>query len=158
MSVAAAKERPNAAMGETRPVWNPNIVVFACNWCSYAGADSAGVSRIQHQPHFRMIRVMCSGRIQPGFVLRALEKGADGVLVSGCHLGDCHYMFGNHRAVEQFEKTRNVVRLLGLEDGRIRLEWISAAEGARFAEVIDQFTEQIRELGPNPLARRGTEA
>jgi F420-non-reducing hydrogenase iron-sulfur subunit len=134
--------------------WNPQIVVFACNWCSYAGADTAGVSRIQHQPHFRMIRVMCSGRIQPGFVLHAFEKGADGVLVSGCHFGDCHYVFGNERAVEQFEKTKNVVKLLGIEEGRIRLEWISAAEGARFAEVINEFTNQVRELGPSPLARK----
>ena len=135
--------------------WNPRLVVFACNWCSYAGADTAGVSRIQHQPHFRMIRVMCSGRIQPGFVLRAFEKGADGVLVSGCHFGDCHYVFGNERAAEQFEKTKNVVRMLGLEEGRLRLEWISAAEGARFAHVIDEFIAQLRELGPSPLAGNG---
>ncbi len=99
-----------------------------------------------------MIRVMCSGRIQPAFVLRAFEKGADGVLVSGCHFGDCHYVFGNHRAVEQFEKTKNVVRLLGIEEGRLRLEWISAAEGARFAAVIDEFTHRVRKLGPSPLA------
>jgi len=132
--------------------WNPRIVVFACNWCSYAGADTAGVSRIQHQPHFRMIRVMCSGRIQPSFVLRAFEKGADGVLVSGCHIGDCHYLFGNERAVEQFEKTRAVTRILGLEDDRLCLEWISAAEGARFAQVIDAFTDRVRALGPSPLA------
>ena len=131
--------------------WEPRIVVFACNWCSYAGADTAGVSRIQHQPNFRMIRVMCSGRIQPGFVFRAFEKGADGVMVSGCHFGDCHYIFGNERAAEQFEKTMNVVKLLGIEDSRLRLEWISAAEGARFAQVIDEFTEQIRALGPSPL-------
>ena len=100
-----------------RPSWNPRIVVFACNWCSYAGADTAGVSRIQHQPHFRMIRVMCSGRIQPGFVLRAFEKGADGVLVSGCHFGDCHYIFGNERAVEQFEKTKSRGRAPGPRGG-----------------------------------------
>lgn len=131
--------------------WEPRIVVFACNWCSYAGADTAGVSRIQHQPNFRMIRVMCSGRIQPGFVFRAFEKGADGVLVSGCHFGDCHYIFGNERAVEQFEKTMNVVKLLGIDDGRLRLEWISAAEGVRFAQVIDEFTDQIRALGPSRL-------
>lgn len=133
--------------------WSPNIVVFACNWCSYAGADTAGVSRIQHSPSFRIIRVMCSGRIQPGFVFRAFEKGADGVLVSGCHFGDCHYVFGNHRAVKQFEKMKDVVRLLGIEDGRLRLEWISAAEGARFAEVINEFTEQVRALGPGPLSK-----
>ncbi len=134
--------------------WTPEIVVFACNWCSYAGADTAGVSRIQQPPNFRMIRVMCSGRIQPSFVLRAFEKGADGVLVSGCHFGDCHYVFGNERAVQQFDKTKNVVRLLGLEDERLRLEWISAAEGARFAEVIDEFTDQVRKLGPSPVAPR----
>jgi len=131
--------------------FDPRIVVFACNWCSYAGADTAGVSRIQHQPHFRMIRVMCSGRIQPAFVLRSFEKGADGVLVSGCHFGDCHYIFGNERAVEQFEKTMNVVKLLGIEEGRLRLEWISAAEGGRFAEVINEFTDQVRALGPSPF-------
>jgi F420-non-reducing hydrogenase iron-sulfur subunit len=135
----------------TPPKWDPAIVVFACNWCSYAGADTAGVSRIQHQPHFRMIRVMCSGRIQPGFVLRAFERGADGVLVSGCHFGDCHYVNGNERAVEQFEKTKNLVKLLGLEEGRLRLEWISAAEGVRFAQVINEFTDQVRQLGPSPL-------
>ena len=140
------------------PAWNPQIVVFACNWCSYAGADTAGVSRIQYEPHFRVIRVMCSGRVQPGFVLRALQRGADGVLVSGCHFGDCHYMFGNHRAVEQFERTKNVIRLLGLEPERIRLEWISAAEGARFAQVINEFTEQIRKLGPSPVVSRHSPA
>jgi F420-non-reducing hydrogenase iron-sulfur subunit len=98
-----------------------------------------------------MIRVMCSGRIEPAFVLRAFEKGADGVLVSGCHFGDCHYIFGNERAVEQFEITRNLARLLGIEGGRLRLEWISAAEGMRFAQVIDEFTAEIRKLGPSPL-------
>lgn len=131
--------------------WNPNIVVFACNWCSYAGADTAGVSRIQHQPHFRTIRVMCSGRVHPGFVLRAFEKGADGVLVSGCHIGDCHYVSGNERQIEQFEITKKLVNLLGLEPGRIRLEWISAAEGPRWAAIINEFTDQVRRLGPSPL-------
>ncbi len=144
---------PSAKNAATSPtVFDPRIVVFACNWCSYAGADTAGVSRIQHQPHFRMIRVMCSGRIQPAFVFRAFEKGADGVLVSGCHFGDCHYIFGNERAVEQFAKTMNVVKLLGIEEGRLRLEWISAAEGGRFAEVINEFTDQVRALGPSPFA------
>jgi F420-non-reducing hydrogenase iron-sulfur subunit len=105
-----------------------------------------------------MIRVMCSGRVEPGFVLRAFERGADGVLVSGCHLGDCHYIFGNERAVEQFEITRNVAALLGIGAGRLRLEWISAAEGVRFAKLIDEFTEQIRKLGPSPLATVGPPA
>jgi F420-non-reducing hydrogenase iron-sulfur subunit len=148
----AQKKKKAAARKPARPAFDPRIVVFACNWCSYAGADTAGVSRIQHQPHFRMIRVMCSGRIQPAFVLRAFEKGADGVLVSGCHFGDCHYIFGNERAVEQFEKTMNVVKLLGIDEGRLRLEWISAAEGSRFAEVIDEFTDQVRAIGPSPFA------
>lgn len=128
--------------------WSPMIVVFACNWCSYAGADTAGVARIQHQPHFRIIRIMCSGRIHPVFILRAFEKGADGVLVSGCHPGDCHYAFGNEQAVKQFEKTRKVVKMLGLGEARLRLEWISSAEGQRFASVIDEFTDQVRALGP----------
>jgi F420-non-reducing hydrogenase iron-sulfur subunit len=100
-----------------------------------------------------MIRVMCSGRIQPAFVLRAFEKGADGVLVSGCHFGDCHYIFGNERAAEQFEKTKNMIKLLGIEEGRLRLEWISAAEGARFAQVINEFTDQVRDLGPVPFSK-----
>lgn len=153
-----AVERAAARKTAPQKGWNPRIVVFACNWCSYAGADTAGVSRVQHQPHFRMIRVMCSGRIQPGFVLHAFEKGADGVLVSGCHFGDCHYMFGNERAVEQFEITKRVIGLLGLEEKRLRLEWISAAEGVRFARVIDEFTEDVRKLGPSPLAGAGREA
>lgn len=147
---AATKSGSKAASS-----WEPQIIVFACNWCSYAGADTAGVSRIQHQPNFRMIRVMCSGRIQPAFVLRAFEKGADGVLVSGCHFGDCHYIFGNERAAEQFAKTMNMVKLLGIEQGRLRLEWISAAEGGRFAQVINEFTDQVRALGRSPFSRKG---
>ena len=148
-----AKPEAKKTTAKPKAAWEPQIIVFACNWCSYAGADTAGVSRIQHQPNFRMIRVMCSGRIQPAFVLRAFEKGADGVLVSGCHFGDCHYIFGNERAAEQFEKTKNMVKLLGIEEGRLRLEWISAAEGARFASVINEFTDQVRALGPIPFSR-----
>jgi F420-non-reducing hydrogenase iron-sulfur subunit len=132
----------------------PNIVAFACNWCSYAGADTAGVNRIQYSPHFRVIRTMCSGRVSPAMVLKALQLGADGVLVSGCHFGDCHYIFGNYEAVEQFEKTKALVKTLGLEEGRIRLEWVSAAEGPRWGQVIDEFVEQITALGPSPLNHR----
>ena len=149
----ADKPAPQKTAAKPKSAWEPQIVVFACNWCSYAGADTAGVSRIQHQPNFRMIRVMCSGRIQPAFVLRAFEKGADGVLVSGCHFGDCHYIFGNERAAEQFEKTKNMIKLIGIEEGRLRLEWISAAEGARFAQVINEFTDQVRDLGPIPFSK-----
>jgi F420-non-reducing hydrogenase iron-sulfur subunit len=129
----------------------PNIVAFACNWCSYAGADTAGVNRMQHSPHFRIIRTMCSGRVTPAHVLKALKLGADGVLVSGCHFGDCHYIFGNYEAVKQFEKTKALVRTLGLDERRVRLEWVSAAEGGRWAEVINEFVEQITALGPSPL-------
>lgn len=129
----------------------PNIVAFACNWCSYAGADTAGVNRVQYSPHFRVIRTMCSGRVTPGFVLKALKLGADGVLVSGCHFGDCHYIFGNYKAVEQFEKTKGLVKTLGLDERRIRLEWVSAAEGDRWGQVINEFVQQITELGPSPL-------
>ncbi len=152
---AAASRKPRAAKAEVREEFTPRVVVFACNWCSYAGADAAGISRIQYSPHFRIIRVMCSGRVHPAFVLRAFELGADGVLVSGCHFGDCHYIFGNERAVEQFEKTKALLKLLGVEEGRVRLEWISAAEGVKFGRVIDEFVEQVRALGPSKLAPRG---
>jgi F420-non-reducing hydrogenase iron-sulfur subunit len=140
-----AAKRPAAkkpAAGKPSPKeFVPRVVVFACNWCSYAGADTAGVSRLQYSPHFRI-------------VLRAFELGADGVLVSGCHFGDCHYIFGNERAVEQFEKTKALLKILGLEEGRIRLEWISAAEGPKFARVINEFVEQVRALGPSGLVPR----
>ncbi len=131
--------------------FTPRIVVFACNWCSYAGADNAGVSRIQYSPNFRIIRTMCSGRVTPGMVLKAFKLGADGVLVSGCHLGDCHYIFGNHRAIENFERTQAIIKTLGLEEGRLRLEWVSAAEGPRFGQLIDEFVGEVTKLGPSPL-------
>ena len=131
--------------------FQPRIVVFACNWCSYAGADLAGVSRMQYPPTTRVIRVMCSGRVTPGFILEAFRLGADGVLVTGCHPGDCHYISGNQNAVVIVEKTTRLLGLLGLEEERLRLEWISAAEGARFARIMTEFTEQIRSLGRSPL-------
>ena len=130
--------------------FEPRIVVFACNWCSYAGADTAGTSRIAHDASIRVIRTMCSGRVNASHVLRAFQLGADGVLVSGCHLGDCHYIFGNHWAIKQFDVTRDLLRMLGLEDGRTRLEWVSAAEGPRWAALIDEFVAQIETLGPSP--------
>jgi F420-non-reducing hydrogenase iron-sulfur subunit len=134
--------------------FQPRIVAFACNWCSYAGADLAGVSRIQYPPTMRVIRVMCSGRVSPMFILEALRGGADGVLVTGCHLGDCHYISGNEKAIRNIEMARSLIELLGIEAQRLRLEWISAAEGARFAQVVHEFTEQIRELGANPLVAK----
>jgi F420-non-reducing hydrogenase iron-sulfur subunit len=131
--------------------FEPKIVAFACNWCSYAGADLAGVSRIQYPPTTRVIRVMCSGRVSPMFILEALRAGADGVLVTGCLLGDCHYISGNEKAIQNVEMAHRLIGLLGIESERLRLEWISAAEGARFAEVIRDFSEQVRRLGANPL-------
>ncbi|MFW9896671.1 MAG: hydrogenase iron-sulfur subunit [Candidatus Thorarchaeota archaeon] len=129
--------------------FTPEILVFCCNWCSYAGADLAGVSRFQYPPNMRIVRVMCSGRIEPSFVLKALKNGADGVLVSGCHIGDCHYISGNEYTKERFERLHNIIiKQLGIDGRRVRLEWISASEGKRFADLITEFTNQIKELGP----------
>lgn len=111
----------------------------------------AGVSRFQYPPNGRIIRVMCSGRVEPRFVFRAFEKGADGVIVTGCHIGDCHYISGNKKAEERMEIVKSMVTMLGLEEERFRLEWISASEGQRFAEVMTEFTDRIKELGPNPM-------
>ncbi len=133
--------------------FEPRIVVFACNWCAYAGADLAGVSRIQYPPTMRIIRVMCSSRIDPAFILKAFLQGADGVLVAGCHLGDCHYIEGNYNTEKRMGKTIDALKYLGFESKRFRLEWISASEGARFARVMTEFTDQIKELGPNPLRK-----
>ncbi len=131
--------------------FDPKIVAFCCNWCSYAGADLAGVSRFQYPPTIRVIKVMCSGRIEPIFILKAFEAGADGVLVSGCHIGDCHYIDGNKSAEMRVKATSEILDLIGLSSDRLRLEWISASEGMKFAEVIRSFTEKIKELGPSPL-------
>ncbi|MHA1753785.1 MAG: hydrogenase iron-sulfur subunit [Candidatus Helarchaeota archaeon] len=128
--------------------FTPRIVAFLCNWCGYAGADLAGVSRFQYPPTVRIIRVMCSGRVQPSFILRSLKNGADGVLVCGCHIGDCHYISGNEYAEKRFKKTQEIIKLMGIDPKRIRLEWVSAAEGMKFANLIRDFTNQIKELGP----------
>ena len=129
--------------------FEPKILVFCCNWCSYAGADLAGVSRFQYPPNIRVIRVMCSGRVDPSFVLKALKNGADGVLVSGCHIGDCHYISGNEYTEERFERLHKIlIKQLGIDENRVRLEWVSASEGKRFAEVITEFTNNIKKLGP----------
>lgn len=133
--------------------FEPKIVAFCCNWCSYAGADLAGVSRFQYPPTVRIVRVMCSGRIEPIFILKAFEVGADGVLVSGCHIGDCHYISGNKVAEKRVKATAEILDLIGLGSNRLRLEWISASEGMKFSEVIKSFTEQIRQLGPSPLRK-----
>jgi len=129
----------------------PKILGFLCNWCAYAGADLAGVSRLQMPPSLRTIRVMCSGRIDPLFILKAFLRGADGVLVSGCHPGDCHYQKGNYYARRRFAVLQKIFEEVGLESDRIRLSWVSASEGPRFSEVIKEFTGEIKKLGPNPI-------
>lgn len=131
--------------------FEPRIVGFLCNWCSYSGADLAGVSRMKSAPNVRIIRVMCSGRVDPSFILRAFQLGADGVLVGGCHLGDCHYQEGNAKALRRVLLLKRVIKEFGIDERRLRLEWISAAEGERFAAVSTEFTEQIRALGPLAL-------
>jgi F420-non-reducing hydrogenase iron-sulfur subunit len=128
--------------------FEPRIIGFLCNWCSYTGADLAGTSRMKSAPNLRVIRVMCSGRVDPTFVLRAFQLGADGVLVAGCHPGDCHYQEGNFKAQRRVLLLRRVLREFGVDERRLRLEWISAAEGERFATVTNEFTEQVRALGP----------
>jgi len=130
-------------------VYEPKILGFLCNWCCYAGADLAGVSRMQYPPNIRVIRVMCSGRIDPKFIFESLRVGADGVFIGGCHLGDCHYLEGNYEAVKKFEMTQKFLKLIDF-DNRVKLEWVSASEGARYAAVIKEFTEHIRSLGQSP--------
>lgn len=128
--------------------FEPKILAFACNWCSYAGADLAGVSRMQYPPNMRIIRVMCSGRVDPIFIIDALSKGVDGVMVLGCHPGDCHYISGNLMAERKMRWTKELIQKAGVDPKRLRLEWISASEGERFANTAKEFTEQVRELGP----------
>ena len=135
--------------------FEPKLLAFACNWCSYAGADLAGVSRIQYPPNIRIVRVMCSGRVDPIFVLDALAKGADGVMVLGCHPGDCHYISGNLLAEKKIRWTRELLHKAGVNPERLKLEWISASEGERFANTTREFTEQVRKLGPISQEREG---
>ena len=133
--------------------FEPKIVAFTCNWCSYAAADLAGTSRIHYPPNVRTVRVMCSGMVDPIFVLRALETGFDGVLIAGCHFGDCHYVSGNVKAQDRVESLRKLLYTLGLEEERLRLEWISAAEGGIFAETIEEYVGRLKELGPSPFRK-----
>ena len=128
--------------------FEPRIVVLCCNWCTYAGADLAGTSRMKYAPNVRLVRVMCSGRVDPSFVLKAFQDGADGVLVAGCHLGDCHYINGNHKTMRRFPALATMLRQFGVDEARLRLEWISASEGDVFVRVVNEMTEQVRALGP----------
>jgi len=132
--------------------FEPKLVGFLCNWCSYTGADLAGTARMKYPPNLRVIRVMCSGRVDPNFILEALTRGADGVLVLGCHPGDCHYSEGNYKCQRRLPLTRKLAEQMGVDPRRIRLEWVSASEGARFTKVVTEFTEEIRALGPLQLS------
>ena len=128
--------------------FKPKVVVFCCNWCSYAGADLAGTSRMKIKPYFRVIRAMCSGRIEPTFVFKAFAHGADGVMIAGCHPGDCHYNSGNYKAMRRVMLLRNMLPQLGVEPERLRLEWISASEASKFRSAVNGFIDKVTELGP----------
>jgi coenzyme F420-reducing hydrogenase delta subunit len=129
--------------------WEPKIVAFLCNWCSYAGADLAGVSRLQYGPNVRIIRVPCSGRIDPLYIMKALQNGVDGVLVSGCHPGDCHYISGNLVARRKFAIIKRMITYIGLEPERVQFSWVSASEGGRFAALMNKVIDDIKRLGPS---------
>jgi len=138
--------------------WQPRIVAFFCNWCTYTAADLAGVSRLKYAPNVRVIRLMCSGRVDPQFVLAALARGADGVLIGGCHVGDCHYAEGNLKTLRRFELLKKTLVALGVPPERVRLEWISAAEGDKVRSVVDDMVAQLRALGPLGLPGRWADA
>ncbi|UCG90743.1 MAG: hydrogenase iron-sulfur subunit [Candidatus Heimdallarchaeota archaeon] len=128
--------------------WEPKIIAFLCNWCSYAGADLTGVSRIQYPPNIRIVRVPCSGRISPYYILKSLQVGWDGLLVSGCHPGDCHYLTGNLIARRRFAVLKDLLTFMGIEPERVNFSWVSAAEGERFAKIVKKVVEQVKKVGP----------
>lgn len=148
MSDTATATPPAAAGSGT---YQPRIVAFFCNWCTYTASDLAGVSRLTYAANTRIIRFMCSGRIDPQFILTALRQGADGVLIGGCHPGDCHYSTGNYRALRRFKLLQKLLGQMGIEPERVRLEWIAASEGDRLQEVTNEMAEQLRKLGPPNL-------
>lgn len=131
--------------------FEPNILGFLCNWCSYAGADLAGTSRMKYPANLKSIRVMCSGRVDPSFVLEALRKGVDGVLIAGCHPGDCHYQSGNYKTNRRIKLLKKLLEELGIDPQRVRFEYVSASEGQKFATIVTEFVAEIKKLGPNPI-------
>jgi F420-non-reducing hydrogenase iron-sulfur subunit len=136
--------------------WEPTIIAFLCNWCSYAGADLAGISRIQYPPNVRVVRVPCSGRVNPLYIIKSLQHGADGVLVSGCHPGDCHYISGNYYARRRFTLLKDLLEAVGIEPGRVNFSWVSAAEGEKFSQVVTGVVNTVKALGPaTRLVKRG---
>ena len=134
--------------------FKPRVIVFCCNWCAYAGADLAGVSRLKISPHFRIVRTMCSGRVDPELVLQSFLAGADGIMIAGCHPGECHYMEGNYKTMRTTAFLRRLLAGFGIEPERLALEWVSASEGAKFQHVINDFVEKVKELGPSPVRPR----
>jgi F420-non-reducing hydrogenase iron-sulfur subunit len=145
-------------VGKPANTFEPKIVGLLCNWCSYTGADLAGISRKKYAPNVRIIRVMCSGRVEPAFILKAFQSGADGVLVLGCHPGDCHYIEGNYKTMRRMPLLKKLLSQMGIEEERLRLEWVSASEGDRFASIVNEMTEQIRKLGPFSNGKGGPHA
>ncbi len=143
-------------MNENDRTFEPRIVGFLCNWCAYSGADLAGVSRLASSPNLRILRVMCSGRVDPSFILRAFQLGADAVLIAGCHPGDCHYQEGNFKALRRVLLLKRILRDFGVDERRLRLEWISASEAEKFARVATEFAEEVRTLGPLKLETSAT--
>ena len=137
--------------------FEPKILGFLCNWCSYAGADLAGTSRLKYPPNVLPIRVMCSGRVDPTFVLEALEKGADGVLIAGCHPGDCHYQSGNYKTNRRIRLLKKLLEELAINPNRVRFEYVSASEGQKFASVVTEFVDELKKIGPNPLKEEKNE-
>jgi F420-non-reducing hydrogenase iron-sulfur subunit len=135
--------------------FEPKILGILCNWCSYTGADLAGTSRIKYAPNVRVVRVMCSGRVDPTFILKAFADGADGVLVAGCHPGDCHYIEGNYKTIRRMAMLKRMLTDYGIEPQRFRLEWVSAGEGDRWAQVVNGITEDVRKLGPSKIKQFG---
>lgn len=138
---------------EEEKEFEPKIIGFLCNWCSYTGADLAGVSRLQYPPNFIPIRVMCTGAVDPVYIIKALLEGADSVLVAGCHPGDCHYLSGNFKARRRVAILKKLLEDIGLEGERVRLEWISASEGQKFADTVNEMVKETKKLGPNPIKK-----
>jgi F420-non-reducing hydrogenase iron-sulfur subunit len=141
-------QQPTSSDSSIGNGWEPKIVAFFCNWCTYTAADLAGVSRLRHAPNVRIVRLMCSGRVDPQFVLEAFARGADGVLIGGCHPGDCHYGEGNYKALRRFRIFSRMLQEMGIEKDRFRLEWISAAEGEKVKSVINEMVGKVKSLGP----------
>jgi F420-non-reducing hydrogenase iron-sulfur subunit len=153
-----AKDVAKTATAAPAPTaWEPRIVAFCCNWCSYAGADLAGVSRVQMPSNFRIVRIMCSGRVDPAICAQLLREGMDGVLVLGCHPGDCHYLEGNYFAEIKMQWARYLMSKTSMGDGRLMLDWVSASEGQRFADIVTGFQQSVKALGPNPVLKEGSE-